>query len=107
MRAKPFDVAGLVAATVAVLCGAVAFTEGAFVLGGFTLFIYACTLFAPGMGGRAGAAAITPLMGLLTITFAAVTGDVWPPVLAAAASARAGMLVVRGARASPPPIGAK
>ena len=107
MRAKLFDMAGLAVATAAVLYGAVAFTEGALVLGGFTLFVYACALFAPGMGGRAGAAIIIPLMGLFTIAFAALAGDVWSSMLVAAASARAGVLVAGRARMPPPkPISA-
>lgn len=102
MYTKPFDVAGLAATAVAVLYSAMFSTEGALMLGGFTLFVYTCVLFAPGMGGRIGAAIIIPLMGLFTISFAALTENIWCIVVVAAASVRAGMLLVGSIRMPPP-----
>lgn len=94
MNTKPFDIVGLAIVLATTIYAAVTYTEGALILGGFTALVYTCVLFAPGMGGRLGAAVIIPLMGLFIISFAVLTGDMWLSIIMAAASTRAGMLVL-------------
>jgi hypothetical protein len=104
MNTKPFDVVGLAAISVATIHAAVLNNEGALLFGGFTILVYTCMLFFPGMGGRLGAIAIIPLMGLFTIAFVMLVGEVWSSIVMVIVSSRAGMLLLQDMRQPSTPM---
>ena len=104
--AKAVDASMLAAVSVATIYGAALSSANALVFGGLVVAVYACAVFAPGLGGRMGAAILLPLMALFTVVFAAHTGDLLVSVVLAGGAARAGMLVLADARRASWPLNA-
>ena len=73
---KLIDTCGLAIVSMATVYGAVVSSADALVLGGLTVLVYASMLFAPGFGGRLGAAIIIPLMGVFALLFVMHVGEV-------------------------------
>ena len=93
-RSKFMDTAGLAGVAAAVAYGAMVSSADALVLGGLVVAVYACVLFAPGLGGRAGAAILLSLMGLFALVFAVHVKEPLACMIVAGGAVRAGMLVL-------------
>ena len=104
--AKFVDASVLAAVSAATLYGAALSSANALVFGGLVVVVYACAIFSPGLGGRAGAAILLPLMALFVVVFAVHTGEPLVSAVVAGGAARAGMLVLAGARRARPPLNA-
>ena len=100
------DASMLAAVSIAMIYGATLSSANALVFGGLVVVIYACAVFAPGLGGRVGAAILLPLMALFTVVFATHTGDLLVSIVLAGGATRAGMLVLACARRASRPLNA-
>jgi len=63
-------------------------------LGGFTIFLYGCILFAPGLGGRTGSAIILPFMAVFTFVFVVMINNWLVGIVLVAATVRVAVYLV-------------
>ena len=87
------DRIGFVLVAGAVLYGAYEWSPYSLVLGGLTVLAYGCMVVPTGLGGRAGAAVLIPLMALFSLVYAMESDMIILSCVVAAGSVRSGMML--------------